>query len=260
MKKRMVGVFLCSVCFLAGFRAIVADGTAATAESDDIIALRQYVQLAQLLATNKGDTNKAEAVISKSVSEVVAKGATFQEKQKLLSEITATLMAAMADCTAAQCSMTAKTIASEALKISPDEPAANVGMVRHAVASAALVTSDNTVLMSMIDSLPENLKKIASDASMDPTSILGGTQSWKIKDLYKAVRNALGDDFEEPEGGVIITMVSTTTTTTTSTTTTTTTMYGSGYEAGTGEGIVVPTTRPRPIPTTRPSPTPVGLR
>ena len=245
---------MCSVCFIAGSNVIGADGTAATGESADIIAPRQYVQLAQLLAGNKGDAEKASAVVSKSVSEVVAKGGTFQEKQKLLSEITASLMAAVADWDAASRSAIAKAILAETPKIAPDEPAANVGMVKHAVAALSLVSSDNTVMTSVIDSLPENLRKNATDASMDPTAILGGTQAWKVKDLYKAVRNALGDDFKEPDGGVIITMVSTTTTTTTSTTTTTTTIYGSGVAA------VVPTTRPRSIPTTRPSPSPVGLR
>lgn len=251
---------MCSVCFIAGLNVIGADGTADTGESADIIAPRQYVQLAQLLAANKGDAKKAEAVVSKSVSEVVAKGATFQEKQKLFSEITASLMAAVADWDAASRSAIAKAILAETLKIAPGEPAANVGMVKHAVAALSLVSSDNTVMTSVIDSLPENLRKNATDASMDPTAILGGTQAWKVKDLYKAVRNALGDDFKEPDGGVIITMVSTTTTTTTSTTTTTTTIYGSGVAASAEEVFVVPTTRPRPIPTTRPSPTPVGLR
>ena len=53
MKKIMFGVLLCSVCFIAGSNVIGADGTAATGESADIIAPRQYVQLAQLLAGDR---------------------------------------------------------------------------------------------------------------------------------------------------------------------------------------------------------------
>jgi len=127
---------------------------------------------------------------------------------------------------------------------------------------------DTVPLIGALEVLPEALQADAKDAVLEPMTVLGGTTAWQNRDLYNAVRDALGaDPDEERPGDVFLVAVSTTTTTTTSTSTTTTTRPGTGLTRFVGtdavpEPPVVTTTRPyKPVvPTTKPSPTPVGLR
>ncbi len=264
MKKKVFAILLCAACILVVYNGVGAGNDTVTDEASEIVARRQYIQLAELLAANSGDMEKAEAVATKTTKEVVAKGGTFLEKQRLVSETVAALMAGVADWNDTDRLVIAKAIVKEALNAASEEPVAAIGIVKHAIAAMSLIEEENIILVSLIDSLSGELQNYANIAGQNPSVILGGSFAWQLKDLYKAVRAALGERIVEPDGGVVITMVSITTTTTTSTTTTTTTIWGTGVAGMSELEVVIPPTRPRPprrpVPTTKPSPTPVGMR
>ena len=97
MKKKVFAILLCAACILVVYNGVGAGNDTVTDEASEIVARRQYIQLAELLAANSGDMEKAEAVATKTTKEVVAKGGTFLEKQRLVSETVAALMAGVAD-------------------------------------------------------------------------------------------------------------------------------------------------------------------
>jgi len=232
-------------------------GTAGEPETA-IVVPRQYIALARMLADSRGDLEKAREIAAKAVASVVEKGEDYDEKIRLLAEISTALMAAVADWDEPARAAIAVTLVEAALKLAPegDEGALQrIGYVRQVFAAMAYGSSDSVPLVAALDVVPDALRQTATDAISTAVNVLGGRQAWACKDLYDAVRKALGE--ETPERMLrdqVIVTVTTTTTTTTSTTTTTTTIPGSA-------GISIrdrPT--PTPVPTTRPSPTPVGLR
>lgn len=252
--------------FWAGF-AVKGAEDASTNSAASVVAPSQYVALAKLLAESKGDIAKAVEIAKKAVDSVVAKGGNYEEKRVLLGEIATTLLATIKDWNEEDRIAVTKAIAQAALALAPDG-AEQIGFVKEAFAAMAFASLDTVPLVAAIEELPEALQADAKDVVLEPMSVLGGTIAWGYRDLYDAVRDALGaDPDEERPGDVALVAVSTTTTTTTSTSTTTTTRPGTGLVRFVGTDAVpdvpvVTTTRPsKPVvPTTKPSPTPVGLR
>ncbi|MGI5870259.1 MAG: hypothetical protein ACOX9C_12555 [Kiritimatiellia bacterium] len=267
MKKRIMLLGMLGIAGLfAGLAVNGAEETAATGTTP-VVAPSQYVALAKLLAESKGDIAKASEIAQKAVDSVVGKGKTYEEKRVLLSEIATTLFAAIKDWRDEGRIAVAKAIAG-AIPALASDAVERVGFVEEAFASMTFASMDTIPLIAAFDVLPEALKADAQAAVHEPITILGGTHAWACRDLYNAVRDALGarPDEERP-GDVYIVAVSTTTTTTTSTTTTTTSWPGTGLTRFVGPDAVpdvgVTTTRPpwKPVvPTTKPSPTPVGRR
>ena len=267
MKKRIIFAAMLGIMgFFAGFTVNGAEDAAATPAAP-VVVPSQYVALAKLLAESKGDAAKSVEIARKAVESVVGKGKTYEEKRVLLGEIATTLLATVKDWSEADRVAIAKAIAEAALALAP-EGAEQIGFVKEAFASMSFASLDTVPLIGALDVLPEALQAEAKDAVLEPMSVLGGTIAWGYRDLYNAVRDALGaDPDEERPGDVFLVAVSTTTTTTTSTSTTTTTRPGTGLARFVGtdavpEPPVVTTTRPHKpvVPTTKPSPTPVGLR
>lgn len=239
----------------AMFRFPVQPGLAAEVA---VVVPRQYVALARMLADSEGDTEKACEIASKAIALVVEKGETYEEKLELLAEIATALTAAVADWSEEARTAVLSAIVEEVLKLAPDRdegPLQRIGYIKQVFAAMTYASSDSGSLVSAVDVVPEALRETAFTGIKSAVTVLGGKTAWHCKDLYEAVREALGE--EDPDRrmlrDLIVVTVTTTTTTTTSTSTTTTTIPGS-------DGISV-YRRPRPVvPTTRPSPTPVGLR
>ena len=266
MKKRiMLAAMLGIMGFFAGFTVNGAEDASA-APAAPVVVPSQYVALAKLLAESKGDIAKAVEITKKAVDSVVSKGKTYEEKRVLLGEIATTLLATVKDWSEADRVAVAKAIAEASLALAPDG-AERIGYVQEVFASMAFASLDTVPLISALDVLPEALQADAKDAILEPMTVLGGTTAWQNRDLYNAVRDALGADPDEERPGDVFLVAVSTTTTTTSTSTTTTTRPGTGLARFVGtdavpEPPVVTTTRPHKpvVPTTKPSPTPVGLR
>lgn len=255
--KRMLYAGAVAVLFsTAVFHVIVPVGTAAEVDAP-IIVPRQYIALARMLADSRGDIAKAQEIATKAVASVVEKGETYEEKLELLAEIATALTAAVADWSEEARTAVISAIVEQALKLVPDGEEGGVqrvGFIKQVFAAVAYASSDSITLVSASSSVPAGLEETALGAIKSPVTVLGGKTAWHCKDLYDAVRNALGETDPERQmlRDAMIVTVTTTTTTTTSTSTTTTTIPGS---AG-----ISRYPRVSPVPTTRPSPTPVGLR
>ncbi len=256
MKKTVLTMIALVLTSFVGYNFIVPAGIAAET-SPDVVVPRQYIALAKMLADSEGDMDKAVEITSKAVTSVVAKGRNYEEKLVLLSEISSSLLAAVANWEKADKVVIVSVIVKTVLGLAPDGDDGNAeraGYVRHVFAALRFASAYSISLVSALEVVPENLKDVANYGIENAMAVLGGPEAWQCKDIYDDVLASLkseGTELPRLSEAMIVT-VSTTTTTTTSTTTTTTTI----------PGAVIPRrpTPPSPIPTTQPSPTPVGLR
>ncbi len=259
---------LCALCASFVPRAVGADAAEADAEAkkEEQLKLTQYIKLAKMVFT-AGSEDDTKAAIKSAIKETVDKADGAEARAQALSEIVASLSAAL---TAYEDEVYAselyKTVLETAAELGGSD-AAKLDSAKLAAATSVSVTKYAGYTSKGDEAVADNLKSEVKLATNDPKSVLSDKSAWALRELYEKVLAALRgskyqikldidemllDPLGEDRG------------------TTTTTLGGSGDYVGKTH-YPTTTTKPsspskpkqpkKPVPpTTKPSPTPTGRR